>query len=94
MLPITHAPIMPPISTQSQSFTPTQLFPFTPSSKSAQQSTCAQPSSISVVNDQLPQTSTVDNTFIVRQRWSRREMKKPSAILSYNKEKSGIVLSE
>ena len=73
------------ISTQSQSFTPTQLFLFTPSSKS---------SSISVANGQPPQTLTVDNTFRVRQRWSRREIAKPLAILSYNKEKSGIDLSD
>ena len=52
---------------------------------------CTTPS-ISVVNDQPPQTLTVDNSFRVRQRWSRREIEKPLAILSHNKEKSGIDL--
>ena len=77
MLTTKHAPNMAPILTQSQSFTSTQLFSFTRPSKSAQQSTCVQSFSISVVNSQLPQTSIVDNTFIVRQRWSRREKEKP-----------------
>ena len=92
MLSTTHIPIMAPISTQSQSFTPTQLFPITP--LSAQPSTCALPSSMLVVNGQPPQTSTVDNTFRVRQRWSRREIEKPLAILPYSKGKSGFDLSD
>ena len=93
MLSIKHAPIMAPISTQSQSFTLTQLSSFAQPSTSAQPSKCAQLSSISVVNGQPRQMLTV-NIFIVRQLWSRRGKENPLAILSYNKWKSGVESSD